>query len=54
MRLLFDGEKHVTGVKKQIEIFLGTGKCYKEKQTGDVSDTGWGWGNVGWKSRMVL
>lgn len=38
------------GVKKQIEIFLGTGKCYKEKQTGDVSDTGWGWGNVGWKS----
>ena len=54
LRLLFDGEKHVTGVKKQIEIFLGTGKCYKEKQTGDVSDTGWGWGNVGWKSRMVL
>ena len=46
--------RNVTGVKKQIEIFLGTGKCYKEKQTGDVSDTGWGWRNVGWKSRTVL
>ena len=44
----------MTGVKTQTEIFLGTGKCYKEKRMGDVSDPGWGWGNVGWKSRMVL
>ena len=42
LRLLTDGER----VKKQTKIFLGSGKCYREKQTGGCDRVTQGGGGV--------